>query len=140
MRSLTPEQNAREKGRDCALEYTGPKSQEDFDDRRDKFRSRIIRDYESGATCSICEAGTPREEFLQLLAEWGRGFDCTVRIILGSPEERAAEVRRIAGRAIALAELLARPNLAEDRAGLRTCYNIADDIVSDLDVLLGGAE
>lgn len=138
MRYLTPEQNARAAGRECAIERSGPKSREVLDKWRDIYRTTIVRCYESGRDCSVCQAGKPREEFERLLAEWDRGFNAAAGLILGSPAERAAEVKRIAGCACALAKLLEETSVDRDEARLRACADIADDVVSDLDVLLGG--
>jgi hypothetical protein len=143
MRALSAEQNAREEGRDCALAWPGLRahSEETCQEWRERFRSTIARQFESGEGCSLCQADATREEFLHLLAEWDQGFDRTMNVMLGSPADRAAEIKRIASRASAMCSLLGVTNIIPDEdklSTLRTCAHIADDIVGDLSVLIGG--
>ena len=143
MRPLSMEQNARAEGRESAAECSGPKSRENLDRWRDIYRTGIVRNYESGADCELCQAGTTREEFLQLLAEWERGFDGAATLLVGSPADRAAAVTRIAVSASALCSLLGVTNILKEpnrRGNLRTCAYLADDIASDLAVFFAGDE
>lgn len=140
MRYLTAEQNARADGRECAVERSGPKSKDLLDKWREIYRGNIVRAYERGIDSGICHAGAPREEFLRLLAEWDRGYDDAAGLILGTPAERAAEIKRIAGCACTLAKLLEDASVDQDTTALRTCVDIAADVRSDLEVLIGDDE
>lgn len=137
MRPISMTENARAEGRESAAECSGLRSKENLDKWRDIYRAEIVRDYESGTDCELCQAGTAREEFLQLLAEWERGFDGAVTLLVGSRADRAAAVTQIAVRASALCSLLGVTNILQEanRPGnLRTCAYLADDIASDLAV------
>lgn len=143
MRPISVEQNARAEGRESAAECSGPKSKENLDKWREIYRSTIMRAYESGADCELCQAGTTREEFMQLLAEWERGFDGATALLVGSPADRAAAVTQIAVRASALCSLLGVTNILQvaNRPGnLRTCAHLADDIAGDLSVFFANVE
>ena len=111
MRPITPEQNAQEEGHESAAECPGPKSRENLGKWRETYQAKILRDYESGADCALCQADAPREEFLRLLVEWERGFDGVVTLLVGSPADRAAAVTQIAVRASALCSLLGVTNI-----------------------------
>jgi hypothetical protein len=141
MRVLSAEQNAREEGRDCAMQWLGSESKLPHQDWRERYRAGIVRKYESGEGCSLCRANATREAFLHLLAEWDQSFDRTMSVILGSSADRAAEIKHIASRANAMCSLLGVTNIIPDEdklSTLRTCAHIADDIVGDLSVLIGG--
>jgi hypothetical protein len=141
MRVLSAEQNAREEGRDCAMQWLDAESQLSHQVWRERYRAGIVRKSESGKNCSLCQADAMPEEFLHLLAAWDQGFDRTMNVILGSPADRTAEIKRIASCASAMCSLLGVTNIVPDEdklSTLRTCARIADDIVGDLSVLIGG--
>lgn len=141
-RGITPEQNARAEGRDCAVEWDGPSPEEATpQERRERFRAKMIREFESGSKCSLCAAGTDREDFLRLLGEWDRGFAKAERMLYGSAEDRAAAVREVSVRASALCSLLGITNILPEAArlgNLRTCAHLADEVADDLLLLVGG--
>jgi hypothetical protein len=142
-RMLSAAKNAREDGRDCALEWPGQNAvpPETLLEWRDRCRTNVIRAFESGAASSLCPDGTARDEFPQLLNEWERGFDEAASLAYGSPDVRAAAVKKLSGHAGALSALLAVIDIVpdEDRSTtLLTCARIADDVASDLSTLVGG--
>lgn len=143
MRPISREQNAREEGRESAAECPGPKSRENLAKWRDAYQAKIVRDYESGADCVLCQADAPREEFLRLLIEWEQGFDRAVTLLTGSTADRAAAVTQIAVSASALCSLLGVTNIlpAPARFGnLLTCAHLADEIASELSVFFADVE
>lgn len=88
-----------------------------------------------------------RTDFLQLLAEWERGFD--VRLSEAEaykqstlPSTRADSIKRISGDANTVAALLSVVGIlpqADQQSALVTCAGIARGVSSDLDLLAGGA-
>lgn len=145
MRILSAEENAREEGRDSAMAWASRRDEGvgTHQEWRDRLRARLVEQYENREFCTLCSSDLPREHFLELLGEWDQAFDRTIEIILGSPEVRAAEIKRIAVRASAMCSLLGITNIIpEERrlSTLRTCAHMADDIASDLTVLTGDAE
>jgi hypothetical protein len=145
MRYLTAEQNAREEGRESAVAWASQRDENvgKHQDWREIRRAKIVQQYENSGSCSLCSSDLPREYFLQLLGEWDQGFDLAIEIILGSPEVRAAEIKRIACRASVMCSLLGVTNIipeARQLSNLRTCSDLAAEIVSDLSVLTGDPE
>jgi hypothetical protein len=145
MRILSAEENAREEGRGCAVAWASHRDEKEgtHQEWRAKYRAKLIQQYDSGEFCALCSSDLAREHFLELLEEWDEGFDRAITVILGSPEERAAEIKRIAVQASAMCSLLGVTNIIpEERklSTLRTCARIADEIVSDLSVLTGDPE
>jgi hypothetical protein len=146
MRILSAEENAREEGRESAVAWAsirGTSEEVTYENWRKLRRTRLIHQYDSGEFCALCSSDLAREHFLQLLEEWDEGFDRAIEVILGTPEVRAAEIKRIAVQASAMCSLLGVTNIIpEERklSTLRTCARIADEIVSDLSVLTGDPE
>jgi hypothetical protein len=145
MRILSAEENAREEGRDCAVAWASRRDEKEgtHQEWRQTRRAKIVERYESGELSSLCSSDLPREHFLALLEEWDEGFDRAIEIILGSPEVRAAEIKRIASRASVMCSLLGVTNIipeARQLNNLRTCSDLAAEIVSDLSVLTGDPE
>jgi hypothetical protein len=145
MRILSAEENAREDGRECAVAWASQRNDNlgTHQDWRKIRRAKIVQQYESGGVCSLCSSDLPREHFLQLLEEWDEAFDRAIEIILGSPEVCAAEVKRIACRASVMCTLLGVTNIipkARQLDNLRTCSDLAAELVSDLSVLIGEPE
>lgn len=145
MRILSAEENAREEGRECAVAWASHRNENGGTNLewRARYRTKLIEQYDSGESCSLCSSDLPRLQFLELLEEWDDGFDRAVNVILGSPEERDAELKRIAAQANVMCSLLGVTNIiSEERrlSTLVTCARIADGIVSDLSVLIGELE
>lgn len=145
MRILSAEENAREDGRECAVAWASRRDDNvsTHQDWRKIHRAKIVQQYENDEPGALCSSDQPREHFLHLLEEWDEAFDRAIEVILGSPEVRAAEIKRIAVQASAMCSLLGITNIIpEDRrlSTLRTCSNIAAGIVSDLSVLTGDPE
>lgn len=142
MRYLTAEQNAREEGRDCAVAWASLRDENagTFEKWRESRRGELVEQYENGEFCALCSSDLPREHFVHLLEEWDEGFDRAIHVILGSPEDRAAEIKRIAVQANVMCSLLGVTNIIPEERRLSTlvtCARIADEIVSDLSVLTG---
>lgn len=143
MRILSAEENAREEGRESAVVWAslrGTSEEITYEKWRELRRVRLIEQYENDSSSSLCSSDLPCEDFLDLLEEWDQGFYRAVNVILGSPEERAAEIKRIAVQACAMCSLLGITNLIpEERrlSTLQTCARIVDEIASDLAVLTG---
>jgi hypothetical protein len=145
MRILSAEENAREDGRECAVAWASQRDDNvgTHQDWRAIRRAKIVQQYDNSGSCSLCSSDLPREHFLQLLEEWDEGFDRAIEIILGSPEVRAAEIKRIACRASVMCSLLGVTNIIPEARrlnNLRTCSDLAAEIVSDLTVLTGDPE
>jgi hypothetical protein len=143
MRILSAEENAREEGRESAVAWAslrGSSEEITYEKWREQRRARLIEQYDDESSSSLCSSDLPREDFLDLLEEWDQGFYRAVNVILGSPEERAAEIKRIAVQASAMCSLLGMTNLIpEERrlSTLQTCAHIVDEIAGDLAVLVG---
>jgi hypothetical protein len=145
MRYLTAEQNAREEGRDCAVEWSSSQGNNPgtCQEWRETRRSKLIHQYENGEFCPLGSSDLPPEQFMHLIGEWDQGFDRAINVIIGAPEVRAAEIKRIAVQASAMCSLLGVTNIIpEERrlSTLRTCASIADEIASDLSVLTGDGQ
>jgi hypothetical protein len=73
---LTPEENAREDGREAATEWRERSTcSETSAAWRDRCRAKILTDFENGEATAISQAGISREDFMRLLAEWEAAFD-----------------------------------------------------------------
>lgn len=145
MRILSAEENAREEGRDCAVTWAsrGEDNVGSHQDWRKTRRAKLVQQYENGDPGALCSSDLPREDFLHLLEEWDEAFDRAIEIILGSPEVRAAEITRIVCRASVMCSLLGVTNIIPEARrldNLRTCSDLAAEIVSDLSVLIGEPE
>lgn len=134
-------ENAYSEGSDCASE------RHDHGDTSSEarawwaqYRGKIVRDFESGAGCALCPAGTPLADFLPLWAECGRGFDETMSAAAERKQDPAKTLKRLTAQANAVAALLSAVDVlpAEDQNSiLLTCSSIADDVARDLDALVG---
>lgn len=96
MKVISATENAWEDGHDCAVEWRGDTvPPETIMEWRARCRATIVREFEGGGRCALCPAGSTRDEFLQLLAEWERGFD--VGIIGAKPHTSSAIASSRAG-------------------------------------------
>ncbi|MET3134765.1 hypothetical protein AAKU55_005067 [Oxalobacteraceae bacterium GrIS 1.11] len=101
-----------------------------------------------------CYADTVRKyenkaESLQLVAEWERGFDATLRGAeeyysgaAKSAQARAEMIRRLVERVNAVAALLSVAGVLQEldqQSALVSCSRVADGIAADLAALIGGA-
>lgn len=146
--TLSPLENAREDGSDCASEWI-ERSQvppETLSAWRTRCRTKIIRDFESGIGCALCPRGTDLTEFLALLAEWDRGFDDAASAepdaqIMPPAHARPGTIETIFEGANAVAALLTVVDhlpQPDQRSALMICAGIARGVSSDLDQLVGG--
>lgn len=139
MRYLSQEQNARAEGRDGAVEWSSRAGT--IEEWRVRCRAEITHKFESGRNCILCSAGTSREEFAQLLAEWDRGFAEAAKMLFGSREDRSVAIKDVAARANAMCSLLGTMNILPEEAklhNLQACAHLADEITDDLFLLAGG--
>lgn len=146
--TLSAAQNAREEGRECASEWQNrnAKPSEAAAHWRDRCRANIVRAYEAGHDCPLCQSGTSRSDFDQLLAEWDAGFDETITPVVAygpansSCNEAVQRMGRLAAAVSLLLDVYNIVGVSKQPEILALSSRLADDLAGELAGISGGAE